>query len=82
MRTVQDLTGNFLNNMHFFQLKVNTSNPLVPGSMKKLDQVTHETTLRLNKLADLDEIREKKMAGDMVGIDYDQPTKDKNTTDV
>ncbi|WP_293007119.1 hypothetical protein [Nitrosomonas sp.] len=82
MRTVQDITGNFLNNLHFFKLEINRSNTLSPGSMKKLDQVTQETTLRLNKLADLDEIREKKMAGDMVGIDYDQPTKDKNTTDV
>lgn len=82
MRTVQDITGNFLNNLHFFKLEINRSNTLSPGSMKKLDQVTQETTLRLNKLADLDEIREKKMAGDMVVIDYDQPTKDKNTTDV
>ncbi len=81
MRTVQDITGNFLNNLHFFKLEINRNNTLSPESMKKLDQVTQETTLRLNKLADLDEIREKKMAGDMVGIDYDQPTKDKNTTD-
>ncbi|MBY0474750.1 MAG: hypothetical protein K2Q13_06790 [Nitrosomonas sp.] len=72
MRTVQDITGNFLNNLHFFKLEINRNDTLSPESMKKLDQVIQETTLRLNKLADLDEIREKKMAGDMVGIDYDQ----------
>jgi len=49
--------------------------------MKKLDQATQETTLRLNKLANFNEIRGIKVAGDMVSIDYDQPTKDRNITD-
>lgn len=76
MRTVQDITGNFLNNLHFFKLEIDRNNSLSPESMKKLDQMTQETTMRLNKLANLNEIREKKLAGDLIGIDYEQPAKE------
>ncbi|SOD16475.1 hypothetical protein [Nitrosomonas ureae] len=37
--------------------------------------------MRLNKLANLDEIREKKMAGDLVGIDYERPAKENKKRD-
>ncbi len=81
MRTVQDITGNFLNNLHFFKLGIDKNNSLSPESMKRLDQITQETTMRLNKLANLDEIREKKMAGDLVGIDYERPAKENKKRD-
>jgi len=38
-----------------------------------------DTSLRINKLGDLEEIREKKMAGNMVGIDYEHLLKDEGT---
>lgn len=81
MRTVQDITGNFLNNLHFFKLEIDRNNSLSPESMKKLNQMTQETTMRLNKLANLNEIREKKLAGDLIGIDYEQPAKENKKRD-
>lgn len=71
MRTVQDITGNFLNNLHFFKLEIEKNNTLTPESATKLDELIHDTSQRLNKLGDLEEIREKKMAGDMIGIEYE-----------
>ena len=71
MRTVQDITGNFLNNLHFFTLQIEKNNRLTPESAAKLDELIHDTSQRLNKLGDLEEIREKKMAGDMIGIEYE-----------
>jgi len=71
MRTVQDITGNFLNNLHFFKLEIERNKTLTPESVTKLDELINDTALRLNKLGNLDEIREKKMAGDTVGIDYE-----------
>lgn len=71
MRTVQDITGNFLNNLHFFKLEIERNKTLTAESVTKLDELINDTALRLNKLGNLDEIREKKMAGDTVGIDYE-----------
>ncbi|PSJ17776.1 hypothetical protein C7H79_06500 [Nitrosomonas supralitoralis] len=80
MRTVHDIIGNFLNNLHFFKLEIDRNSTLSAESIKKLDQLTQETTQRLDKLASVDEIREKKMAGDMVGIDYELTPKGEETT--
>ncbi|NBQ67659.1 MAG: hypothetical protein EBU46_02035 [Nitrosomonadaceae bacterium] len=71
MRTVQDITGNFLNNLHFFKLEIERNKTLTAESVTKLDDLINDTAVRLNKLGNLDEIREKKMAGDTIGIDYE-----------
>lgn len=71
MRTVQDITGNFLNSMQFFKLEIENNKTLTSESAKKLDELVNDTSQRLNKLGNLDEIREKKMAGDTIGIDYE-----------
>ena len=71
MRTVQDITGNFLNSMHFFKLEIEKNKTLTPESVAQLDVLISDTSQRLSKLGDLDEIREKKMAGNTVGIDYE-----------
>jgi len=71
MRTVHDITGNFLNNLHFFKLEIEKNKTLTPESVTKLDELINDTALRLNKLGNLDEIHEKKMAGDTAGIDYE-----------
>ena len=47
--------------------------------MKKLDGLIQDTSLRIDKLGNLDEIREKRMAGDMIGIDYEHSAKDEDT---
>ncbi len=79
MRTVQDITGNFLNNLHCFKFEIETNKTLSPESVKKLDALIQDTSLRIDKLGNLDEIREKRMAGDMIGIDYEHPGKDEDT---
>lgn len=68
---MHDITGNFLNNLHFFKLEIEKNKTLTPESATKLDELINDTTLRLDKLGNLDEIREKKMAGDMIGIEYE-----------
>ena len=71
MRTVQDITGNFLNSLQYFTLEIENSKTLSQKSAKKLDNLIHDTAERINVLGNLEEIREKKMAGDMIGIDYE-----------
>lgn len=76
MHTVQDITGNFLNNLQYFTFEIGENKTLSPESIKKLDELIHDTAHRINKLGNLEEVREKKMAGDMIGIDYEYPKKD------
>lgn len=75
MRTVQDITGNFLNNLQYFTFTIEKNKTLSPDSIKKLDELIHDTAQRINKLGNLEEVREKKMASDMIGIDYEYPKK-------
>lgn len=79
MRTVQDITGNFLNNLQFIHLEIDKTQTLSPESIKKLNELIQDTSLRINKLGDLEEIREKKMAGNMIGIDYEHTIKNEST---
>ena len=79
MRTVQDITGNFLNNLQFIRLEIDKTQTLSPESIKKLDELIQDTSLRINKLGNLEEIREKKMAGNMIGIDYEHTIKNEST---
>ena len=79
MRTVQDITGNFLNNLQFIHLEIDKTQTLSPESIKKLDELIQDTSSRINKLGDLEEIREKKMAGNMIGIDYEHTIKNEST---
>lgn len=71
MLTMQDITGNFLNSLHFFKLEIEKNKTLTPESVTRLDELIKDTARRLNKLGNLNEIHEKKMAGDTVGIDYE-----------
>lgn len=73
MRTVQDITGNFLNSMQLIQLEIDRNKTLSPETVRKLDELIQDTAVRINKLGNLEEIREKRMAGDLTGIDYEQP---------
>ncbi len=79
VQTVQDIVGNFLNNMQYFRLEIDKKNTLSPESIQKLDQLIQETSLRINTLENVEEVREKKMAGSRVGIDYEQIVKDNDT---
>lgn len=72
MRTVQDITGNFLNSMQLIQLEIDRNKTLSPETVSKLDKLIHDTAQKINKLGNLEEIREKRMAGDLTGIDYEQ----------
>ncbi|QOJ23713.1 MAG: hypothetical protein HRU78_08660 [Gammaproteobacteria bacterium] len=79
MRTVQDITGNFLNSLQFFKLEVEKNKTLASESVARLDELIGDTAQRLNKLGNLNEIHEKKMAGDTVGIDYEHSTVNDDT---
>lgn len=73
MLTVQHITGNFLNNLQYFQLEIEKNQTLSPDSSSKLNELIEDTANRLNQLGNIKEIREKKMAGNMTGIDYENP---------
>ena len=79
MRTVQDITGNFLNSLQYFTLEIENSKTLSPKSAKKLDDLIRDTAKRINALGNLEEIREKKMADDMIGIDYEHAVQKSST---
>lgn len=71
MRTVQDIVGNFLNNLQIFQLEVEEENTLKPESIKLMNTLILDTSERLNTLGNLETVQEKEMAGGKVGIDYE-----------
>lgn len=79
MKTVQDIVGNFLNKLQLFQLEAEEKNALQPESLERMNSMIHDTSTRLQKLADLETIHEKQMAGDAIGIDYEQSTNDRST---
>ena len=57
MRTVQDITGNFLNSMQLIQLEIDRNKTLSPETVNKLDELIQDTAVRINKLGNLEEIR-------------------------
>ncbi len=71
MRTVQDIMGNFLNNLQLFQMEAEAKNALKPESLELMSSIIQDTSSRLTKLGDLESIHEKPMAGGTVGIDYE-----------
>lgn len=74
MRTVQDITGNFLNSMQLIQLEIDRNKTLSPETVNKLGGLIQDTAQKINKLGNLEEIREKRMAGNLTGIKYEQPS--------
>lgn len=72
MRTVQDVIGNFLNNLQYFKARINKNKTLSPEEINQLNVLIHDASLWLNKMGNMDEVREKRMAGDMIGIEYEQ----------
>lgn len=72
MRTVQDVMGNFLNNLQYFKARINKNNTLSPEEINQLNVLIHDASLWLNKMGNMDEVREKRMAGDMIGIECEQ----------
>lgn len=71
MRTVQDIVGNFLNNLHIIRIEVENKKTLSAETLDKLDETVQDTSNRLTKLGNLDTIRVKLLARDTVGIDYE-----------
>lgn len=78
MRTVQDIVGNFLNNLHFIRLEVEDKKTLSSEALDTLDTLVKDTSSKINKLGNLDTIREKKIARDTIGIDYEFAAPDEN----
>jgi hypothetical protein len=68
MRTVQDIVGNFLNNLQLFRMEAESV--LSPESSKLFDSIVKDTASKLTKLGNLQATPEKQMAGG-VGIDLE-----------
>lgn len=77
MKTVEDIVGNFLNNLQLFQLEAEEKNALKPESLELMESIIHDAAARLKKLGDLEAIHEKHMAGGAIGIDYEQSADEK-----
>jgi len=72
MRTVLDIVGNFLNNLQYIRLQIETNKTLTQEELKLLDTLIHDTSSHLKKMAELESIKEKKMAGGLMHIDYEE----------
>lgn len=81
MHTVQDITGNFLNNLQFFTFEIERGKTLSSESVQKLDALIHDTSQKIQALGNVDQVREKKMAGNVIGIDFDNPERKQSSTD-
>ena len=71
MRTVHDIVGNFLNNLQLFRMEAEEKNALSAESTELMGSIIRDTSERLTKLGNLNNIQEKKMAGGNIGIDYE-----------
>ncbi len=76
MYTVQDIIGNSLNNLLALKLEIEHRRTLSADSLHTLDTIIHDTSQRINKLTNLEEVREKRMAGNLMGIEYDASVPD------
>ena len=72
MRTVQDVMGNFLNNLQYFKGRIDKHKTLSPEEINQLNVLIHDASLWLNKMGNMNEVREKRMAGDMIGIELER----------
>ncbi|MEK7844960.1 MAG: hypothetical protein AAB259_04360, partial [Pseudomonadota bacterium] len=66
----------FLNGMQLIKLEIDKNKTLSEETVNKLDELIQDTSQRINKLGNLEEIREKRMAGGAIGIDYEQKAED------
>ena len=71
MRTVQDIVGNFLNNVQLFQIEAEGKLP--PESLAELEALARETAGRLTALGNLEEVQEVPLAiGSVIRYDMGQ----------
>ncbi|MCB1985700.1 MAG: hypothetical protein H6936_13555 [Burkholderiales bacterium] len=71
MRTVLDIMNNFLNGLQLVKIKIDQNKTLTNEELKQLDTMIQDAASNLKKLANIEEIKEKKMAGGFSGIDLD-----------
>ncbi len=81
MRTVQDVMGNFLNNLQYFKARIDKNKTLSPEEINQLNVLIHDASLWLNKMGNMNEVREKRMAGDMIGIELERVRTNDDTID-
>lgn len=71
MRTVQDIVGNFLNNLMLYQLEIEESGALDRAKLDEMERLIHATSQKLHKLSGLKVAAEKEFAKDLHMIDLD-----------
>ena len=69
MRTVQDIVGNFLNQLQLFRMQAETCKDFPPESVRELDSMIHETASRLKAIGDLESTPEKEISAGLTIID-------------
>lgn len=71
MRTVKDIVNNSLNDLQLVRLTLEQEGKLSKDSevLQRMDQLIFETSAKLNKLGDLEELKEKDMGGGVYMID-------------
>lgn len=71
MRTVLDIFDNFLNNLQLVKIKVEKHEKLTTEEIEQFDKMILDTAAQLKRLANLESIKEKEIAGGMMGINYE-----------
>ncbi|MDD5331149.1 MAG: hypothetical protein PHX38_14210 [Sulfuricella sp.] len=71
MRTVNDIVNNSLNDLQLVRLALENEErvPSDSESLRMLDQLIHETSAKLNKLGDMQELKEKDLGGGVFMIE-------------
>jgi len=74
VRTVQDLIGNFLNQLQLFRLTASGCSNFSEESLRELDELISNTANRLKVLGELEEIPEKELSHGVTIIDLSKVT--------
>lgn len=72
VRTVQDLVGNFLNNLLFYKMQLDQSGVLDDHALKEINQLIHATAKKLQRLGEINTVIEKEIVEGIFVIDMDQ----------
>ena len=70
MRTVLDIINNFLNGLQLVKIEIEQNKTLTAAELNQFDARIHDTASHLEKLANIEVVKEKSMAGGFTGIDY------------
>ena len=71
MRTVQDIVGNSMNNLILYTMEAKETGTLSEQSINDLENLINNTAKKIDRLASIKEIRERKLEDKIYVIDVD-----------